>query len=64
MGVYDSLHYCPKLLAKDLPKLRHRPQVCISHLKPGEEETIMAECRGAMPEWDLRQLRSGDVFEL
>jgi ribonuclease BN (tRNA processing enzyme) len=59
-----AFHYCPKLLAKDLPKLRHRPQVCISHLKPGEEETIMAECREAMPEWDLRQLRSGDVFTL
>ena len=59
-----AFHYCPQLLAKDLLKLRHRPRVCISHLKPGEEAVIMAECREAMPEWDLRQLRSGDVFTL
>lgn len=59
-----AFHYCPALLAKDLPKLRHRPRVCISHLKPGEEETIMKECRKALPEWKLKQLCSGDVFKL
>ncbi len=59
-----AFHYCPELLARDLPKLRHRPTVCISHLKPGEETRIMNECREALPQWDLRQLKSGDVFEL
>jgi len=59
-----AFHYYPSLLAEDLSKLKHHPQVCISHLKPGEEAVIMAECREAMPEWDLRQLRSGDVFTL
>ena len=59
-----AFHYCPELLAMDLLKLRHRPTVCISHLKPGEEDIIMKECREALPAWELKQLKSGDVFEL
>lgn len=59
-----AFHYCPQLLAKDLPKLRHRPDVYISHLKPGEEKQIMKECHKALPEWDCQQLKCGDIFEL
>ena len=59
-----AFHYCPSLLAKDLPKLKHKPRVCISHLKPGEEKHIMKEVRAALPDWDLQQLKSGDTFEL
>ena len=57
-------HYCPSLLAGDLSRLRHRPRVCISHLRPGEEDLIMQECREALPGWELERLESGDVFEL
>ena len=60
----QAYHYCPELLAQDLPKLKHRPQVCISHLKPGEEGVIMNECREALPGWELKQLKGGDVFRL
>jgi ribonuclease BN (tRNA processing enzyme) len=60
----QAFHYCPQLLAQDLPRLRHRPQVCISHLKPGKEDLIMKECREALPGWELKQLKSGDVFDL
>ncbi len=59
-----AYHYCPELLARDRRSLRYRPKVCITHLKPGEETHIMRECRTALPDWDLHQLRSGDVFEL
>ena len=59
-----ACHYCPQLLANDLTRLRHRPTVCISHLKPGDEKLIMDECREALPGWELRQLKGGDVFEL
>lgn len=59
-----AFHYCPELLAKDLPKLKHKAKVCISHLKPGEEKLIMQQCREALPDWDLHQLKSGDMFEL
>lgn len=59
-----ALHYCPELLASDLRQLKHQPAIYISHLKPGEEELIMSECRQAMPDRELGQLKSGDVFEL
>ena len=50
-------HYCPNLLAADLAKLRHRPKIYISHLKPGSEAEIMQECRQAMPEFSLERLQ-------
>lgn len=59
-----AFHYCPELLSKDIVKLKHRPDVYISHLKPGEESLIMQECRKAMPEWKLGRIKSGDLFEL
>lgn len=59
-----AFHYCPELLAQDLPKLKHRSKVCISHLKPGCEQEIMAQCKAALPDWDIQQLKGGDVFTL
>jgi ribonuclease BN (tRNA processing enzyme) len=59
-----AFHYCPDTLARDLLKLKHRPKVCVSHLKPGEESAIMKECKKVMPERNLHRLRSGDVFKL
>ena len=60
----SARHYCAELLAADLAGLQHQPTICISHLHPGEEATIMRECREAMPGRELRQLRGGDVFQL
>lgn len=59
-----AYHYCPQLLALDLAKLKHRTKVCISHLKPGYEQEIIQQCRAAMPDRDICQLKSGDVFQL
>jgi len=59
-----AFHYCPQTLAEDLCKLEHRPKVCISHLKPGEEKRIMKECQKALPDRKLHQLKSGDRFKL
>lgn len=59
-----AFHYCPGLLAADLPKLRHKTKVCVSHLKPGYEQEIITQCRTALPGWDICQLKSGDVFQL
>ena len=59
-----AFHYCPQLLANDLPKLKHRTKVCISHLKPGSEQEIIAQCRAALPDWDIQQLKNGDIFQL
>ncbi|MDH3343237.1 MAG: 3',5'-cyclic-nucleotide phosphodiesterase [Gammaproteobacteria bacterium] len=59
-----AFHYCPQTLADDLVKLTHRPEVFITHLKPGEENRIMKECQKALPDWKLQQLKSGDRFKL
>ncbi len=59
-----AFHYCSQTLAADLLKLKHRPKVCISHLKPGDEKRIMKECNKALPDWNLHQLKSGDRFKL
>ncbi len=59
-----AFHYCPKLLAEDLPKLKHKARVYISHLKPGCEQEIIEQCQTALPDWDIHQLKCGDVFQL
>jgi len=57
-------HYCPSLLAEDLKKLRHRPEIYITHNKPGEEEVILAECSEALGDQKLHRLISGQVLQL
>ncbi|MEN8170063.1 MAG: 3',5'-cyclic-nucleotide phosphodiesterase [Pseudomonadota bacterium] len=59
-----SKHYCPQLLAADLQKLRHNPQIYLSHAKPGEEEMIYEECRQLMPERPLHHLTGGERLAL
>ena len=59
-----SKHYCPKTLTEDLAKLQLAPKICITHLKPGYESVIMQQCREAMPQRKLLQLRGGDTFTI
>lgn len=57
-------HYCPRLLAEDMAKLRHNPGIYITHNKPGDEAVIMAECREAMPGREIKALLGNHTFEL
>ncbi|MDX1253110.1 MAG: 3',5'-cyclic-nucleotide phosphodiesterase [Gammaproteobacteria bacterium] len=59
-----ACHYCPVLLAEDIAKLRHDPVIYITHNKPGDEETIFAECQAAMPQRNLRRLGGGEIIPL
>ena len=59
-----SRHYCPSLLATDLNKLRHDPQIYLTHNKPGEEDTIYQECKSAIADRRLHRLVGGMVLEL
>ncbi len=60
-----SKHYCPSLLAEDLKKLKHQPLIGISHLKPGEEKTIMEECQQAFGDKrNIKQLFCDDKFQI
>lgn len=57
-------HYCPRTLAADLAKLKHDPDIWVTHLKPGSEEIIFEEVRTALPGRRVRRLMGGEVFEL
>jgi len=59
-----SKHLCPSMLADELAKLKRKPEIFITHLKPGEVELTMQEideCAGA---WKPRMLENNQVFEL
>jgi hypothetical protein len=51
------------LLGEDILKTRHRPEIWLTHFKPGEEELIYQECVDAMPEFNVHQLKGGEVFK-
>lgn len=57
-------HYCPSLLAADLAKLKHKPKVYISHLKPGSEDVIMSECLQAISGFDIHRLTGNQVIKI
>jgi len=57
-------HYCPQLLASDLKKLHHRPALFLTHLKPGSEDAIVAQCREQIDALQVQRLCGGDRFKL
>ena len=57
-------HYCPELLATDLKKLKHRPHLFLTHLKPGSEEVIIDQCRSRIESLPVQRLCGGDRFKL
>lgn len=59
-----SMHHWPDSLAAELRQLSVRPQVWITHLKPGNETPIMEELTAAAPEWNLQALQQGQVIEI
>jgi len=59
-----AFHYCPSLLASDLKKLRHKPKLYITHLKPGSENRIMEQCRERIDAFEVERLCGGDRFQL
>lgn len=59
-----SKHHWPDSLARELSALTVRPRVWITHLKPGNESTIMTELREAVPDWGVEALIQGQVITL
>ncbi|HET7921758.1 MAG TPA: 3',5'-cyclic-nucleotide phosphodiesterase [Gammaproteobacteria bacterium] len=57
-------HYCPQTLTADLAKLKHDPDIYITHLKPGGEELICSEIKAAAPQRRIRCLKGGEVFNI
>jgi ribonuclease BN (tRNA processing enzyme) len=58
-----SRHLCPGLLAEELSRLRHSPEIYITHLKPRESELIMQQIAVKVKERRPRMLQNNHVFE-
>ena len=59
-----SKHLCPDMLARELEKMRGRPEVFITHLKPGEGALTMKEVQQAAGRWRPRMLENQQEFVL
>ncbi len=58
-----SKHLCPSLLAEELAKLRLRPEIFITHLKPGEVELTMRQISECVHGFAPKILQNGQEFE-
>lgn len=54
-----SGHYCPRTLADDLRQLRHSPEIWLTGMKPGEEDTILRQVEQQLPERRVEMLARG-----
>ena len=59
-----SQHLCPSMLVEELRYLQSRPEVFITHLKPGQIELTMEEIEDCIGEFKPRMLQNNQVFEL
>lgn len=59
-----SLHLCPSMLLEELDFLQSRPEIYITHLKPGQIELTMQEIEDDIGEFKPRMLQNNQVFEL
>ena len=57
-------HYTASLLADDLKKLKHQPEIYITHNKPGHESVIMDECHEAISDRKIKPAGTGLEFTL
>lgn len=57
-------HYCAELLGADIQKLNHKPNVYITHNKPGMETLIMDECKKAISTQMIYPLQGHKTFSL
>lgn len=57
-----SRHFTPALLGRELTKLKHRPQLLLTHHKPGSEGLIQRQCEVALAGWNYHHLESGEIF--
>lgn len=59
-----SRHFTPALLGSELKKLRHKPEILLTHHKPGCEQLIEKECQQSLAGWSYRHLKRGDLIEI
>ncbi len=59
-----SKHLCPNTLAQELVHLKSTPQILITHLKPGEDATIMQEIAVNPTTSHCKALQHQQILEL
>jgi len=59
-----SRHLCPASLGAELRQLRQAADVYITHVKPGELETVMAEIAALATGHRIQALRSGQILAI
>jgi ribonuclease BN (tRNA processing enzyme) len=59
-----SKHLRPETLAHELAQLHGKPQVHITHIKPGEVTAVMAQILALNLPWAISPLQAGQTFEL
>jgi ribonuclease BN (tRNA processing enzyme) len=59
-----SLHLCPSMLLEELRNLQLKPEIFITHLKPGQIELTMAEIEDGIGDFKPRMLQNNQVFEI
>ena len=59
-----SKHLCPNSLAVELTQLSSKPEIFITHLKPGEDTTIIEEIAANPKTQHCKALRQQQVFDL
>lgn len=57
-------HYCPITMCRDLRLLKHKPDIWLTGMKPGEEERILAQVIEAAPDENIRMLSRGTVITI
>ncbi len=58
-----SKHLCPSMLNDELGKLKLKPEIYITHLKPGEAELTMQEVGECVQRFTPKMLQNGQIFE-
>ena len=58
----ESGHYCPRTLTEDLQRLQHNPDIWLTGMKPGAEQTIMRQVMDAAPDKKIQMLSRGTVL--
>ena len=59
-----SRHYTPSLLLEDLKKLKHKPEIYLTHFKPGGEQEIADEFNRLAPDFKFKILQNGMIITL
>ena len=59
----QAKHLCPSLLGSELAKLERKPEIFVTHSKPGQFEQIMRELEEIAGAHKLQMLRNDQVFE-